>query len=138
MPATILIVEDEPAILELIAASLRRVGHRPVLAESVEQAQRCVEEVLPDLVILDDPISSFDGMISAAGLYMSYFSLPSALPTATVSFAIFSRFKTAEKCHVWRFIALGACTAHCKSVSIFSLSTGRSSYARTLQRVKMF
>ena len=40
MPATILIVEDEPAILELVAASLRRVGHRPVLAESAEQAQR--------------------------------------------------------------------------------------------------
>ena len=39
MPATILIVEDEPAILELVAASLRRVGHRPVLAESAEQAQ---------------------------------------------------------------------------------------------------
>ena len=76
-------------------------------------------EALSQEVIPVSPISSFDGMISTAGLYMSYFSLPSALPTAAASFAIFSRFKTAEKCHVWRFIALGACTAHCKSVSIF-------------------
>ena len=56
-------------------------------------AQALSQEVIPV-----SPISSFDGMISAAGLYMSYFSLPSALPTAAVSFAIFSRFKTAEKC----------------------------------------
>ena len=62
MPATILIVEDEPAILELIAASLRRVGHRPVLAESVEQAQRCVEEALPDLVILDWMLPGVSGI----------------------------------------------------------------------------
>ena len=62
MPATILIVEDEPAILELVAASLRRVGHRPVLAESAEQAQRLVDDALPDLVILDWMLPGMSGI----------------------------------------------------------------------------
>lgn len=68
MPATILIVEDEPAILELVAASLRRVGHRPVLAESAEQAQRLVDDALPDLVILDWMLPGMSGIENARRL----------------------------------------------------------------------
>ncbi|MGD8477465.1 MAG: phosphate regulon transcriptional regulator PhoB [Burkholderiales bacterium] len=53
MSATILVVEDEPAIQELIAYNLRQAGHQPLCAESAEQAMRLVSNALPDLVLLD-------------------------------------------------------------------------------------
>ncbi|UCD69282.1 MAG: phosphate regulon transcriptional regulator PhoB [Betaproteobacteria bacterium] len=53
MSATILVVEDEPAILELIAYNLRLAGHQPLCADSAEQALRLVSNALPDLVLLD-------------------------------------------------------------------------------------
>jgi two-component system phosphate regulon response regulator PhoB len=49
----IVVVEDEPAIAELIAMNLRHAGHQVTLAASAEQAQREVDAVLPDLVLLD-------------------------------------------------------------------------------------
>ena len=53
MPANIVLVEDEPAIQELIAANLARAGHHVVRASDAETAQRIVREALPDLVLLD-------------------------------------------------------------------------------------
>jgi len=53
MPATILVVEDEPAIQELIAYNLRQAGHEPLRADSAEQALALVRNALPDLVLLD-------------------------------------------------------------------------------------
>ncbi len=53
MPATILVVEDEPAIQELIAYNLRQAGHEPIRADSAEQALNLVRDSLPDLVLLD-------------------------------------------------------------------------------------
>jgi two-component system phosphate regulon response regulator PhoB len=49
----ILIVEDEPAIAELIAVNLRHNGLTPVWAEDGEAAQREIDAVLPDAVLLD-------------------------------------------------------------------------------------
>jgi len=53
MAATILVVEDEPAILDLIAHSLKQAGHQPLCADSAEQALRLVTNALPDLILLD-------------------------------------------------------------------------------------
>ncbi|MEQ1804841.1 MAG: phosphate regulon transcriptional regulator PhoB [Burkholderiaceae bacterium] len=49
----ILVVEDEPAIAELVSLNLRHAGHDVVLAASGEQAQNEIDAVLPDLVVLD-------------------------------------------------------------------------------------
>jgi len=51
--ARILIVEDEPAIAELIAVNLRHNGLAPVWAEDGEAAQREIDTVLPDAILLD-------------------------------------------------------------------------------------
>jgi len=50
---TVLVVEDEAAIAELIALHLRHAGHDVVLAADAVQAQAEVDRVLPDLVLLD-------------------------------------------------------------------------------------
>jgi two-component system phosphate regulon response regulator PhoB len=49
----ILIVEDEPAIAELVAVNLRHNGLSPVWAEDGESAQREIDAVLPDAILLD-------------------------------------------------------------------------------------
>ncbi|MFN3564662.1 MAG: phosphate regulon transcriptional regulator PhoB [Burkholderiaceae bacterium] len=53
MPATILVVEDEPAIQELVSYTCTNSGFEVRRAESVAGAQQAIRERLPDLVILD-------------------------------------------------------------------------------------
>ena len=49
----VLVVEDEPAIAELIAINLRHAGYEVTVAANSDQAQAAVDGVLPDLVVLD-------------------------------------------------------------------------------------
>lgn len=53
MPANILLVEDEPAIQELIAFNLTQAGHHVLRAASAENAMTLVKNALPDLILLD-------------------------------------------------------------------------------------
>ena len=53
MSSRILIVEDEPAIAELVSINLRHAGFEVTIAGDAEQAQAAVDAVLPHLVILD-------------------------------------------------------------------------------------
>ena len=49
----VLIVEDEPAIAELIAVNLQHGGFDPVVAQDSVTAQRELDAVLPDVILLD-------------------------------------------------------------------------------------
>jgi two-component system phosphate regulon response regulator PhoB len=51
--SSVLVVEDESAIAELISINLRHAGYEVTVAASAEQAQAAVDAVLPDLVLLD-------------------------------------------------------------------------------------
>ncbi len=62
MAATILVVEDEPAIQELISYSLRQAGHIVLCAENAEQAMAAVNDALPDLVLLDWMLPGMSGV----------------------------------------------------------------------------
>ncbi|MFL6580960.1 MAG: phosphate regulon transcriptional regulator PhoB [Burkholderiales bacterium] len=62
MAATVLVVEDEPAILELIAYNLKQAGHQPLRAENAEQALVLVANALPDLVLLDWMLPGLSGI----------------------------------------------------------------------------
>jgi two-component system phosphate regulon response regulator PhoB len=62
MAATILVVEDEPAIQELIAYTLRQAGYQPLRADNAEQALVLVANALPDLVLLDWMLPGLSGI----------------------------------------------------------------------------
>jgi two-component system phosphate regulon response regulator PhoB len=49
----VLVVEDEPSIAELIAVNLRHNGFSPIVVFDGAAAQREVDAVLPDLILLD-------------------------------------------------------------------------------------
>ncbi|HLS55518.1 MAG TPA: phosphate regulon transcriptional regulator PhoB [Zeimonas sp.] len=53
MNARILVVEDEPAIRELLSINLRHAGYAVTEAETAEQARRQLDAGQPDLVLLD-------------------------------------------------------------------------------------
>jgi two-component system phosphate regulon response regulator PhoB len=68
MPANILVVEDEPAIQELIVLNLEHAGHRVLRARDAEQAQGLVRQALPDLVLLDWMLPGQTGVAFARAL----------------------------------------------------------------------
>jgi len=61
----ILIVEDEPSIAELIAVNLRHNGMSPVWAEDGDAAQREIDAVLPDAILLDWMLPGQSGLTLA-------------------------------------------------------------------------
>jgi two-component system phosphate regulon response regulator PhoB len=68
MPSSVLIVEDEQAILELIAVNLEHAGQIPWRARSVEEAQALINEALPDVVLLDWMLPGESGVAFARRL----------------------------------------------------------------------
>ena len=68
MPARILVVEDEPAIQELVAINLEHAGHHVLRARDAEQAQQLVRRALPDLILLDWMLPGQSGVALARQL----------------------------------------------------------------------
>jgi len=62
MAAKILIVEDEPAISEMIEVALVRANFEVTKADDAEEAMRLLGDVLPDLVLLDWMLPGASGM----------------------------------------------------------------------------
>jgi len=61
----VLIVEDESAIAELIAVNLRHNGFRPTWAMDSATAQRELDAVLPDVILLDWMLPGESGLVLA-------------------------------------------------------------------------
>ena len=62
MKANILIVEDEEAILELIAINLHQSGFNPIRSLNAEFADKLICETIPDLIILDWMLPGMSGI----------------------------------------------------------------------------
>ncbi len=59
---TILVVDDEPSISEVVSIYLRRAGYQVVVAHDGQQALQALEKELPDLVVLDLMLPKVDGL----------------------------------------------------------------------------
>ncbi|MEY3052743.1 MAG: hypothetical protein RLY31_2528 [Bacteroidota bacterium] len=58
----ILVVDDEPDILEILAYNLRKEGFQVATANNGEEGLRKAEEIQPDLIILDIMMPQMDGV----------------------------------------------------------------------------
>jgi len=57
----ILVVDDDRDIADIIGFSLRKEGHKPILAYTGEEALAVAERALPDLVVLDVMLPGLSG-----------------------------------------------------------------------------
>ncbi|PKO47899.1 MAG: phosphate regulon transcriptional regulatory protein PhoB [Betaproteobacteria bacterium HGW-Betaproteobacteria-22] len=62
MPANILVIEDEPAIQELLALNIVQAGHHAIRALSAEIALNLMRETVPDLILLDWMLPGMNGL----------------------------------------------------------------------------
>jgi two-component system, OmpR family, response regulator RegX3 len=58
---SVLVVEDEPSIAEPFARALLRGGFRPTVARTGAEALKAVQELVPDVVLLDLALPDADG-----------------------------------------------------------------------------
>ncbi len=58
----ILVVDDEPSIVDVLTYNLAKAGHQPVIARDGEQALKLARAERPDLVILDLMLPGIDGL----------------------------------------------------------------------------
>ena len=65
---SVLVVEDEPAILELIAVNLEHSGYAALRAASAEQAAQILRETRPDVALLDWMLPGQSGLALARRL----------------------------------------------------------------------
>jgi two-component system phosphate regulon response regulator PhoB len=66
--ATVLVVEDEPQIQELVAVNLEHIGHKVLRAASAEEAEAAIRDALPDVLVLDWMLPGESGLAFARRL----------------------------------------------------------------------
>ena len=78
MAPSILVVEDDPDIRELLSFTISRAGFDLAAAETAEEALRMLDSGLPELMVIDWMLPGMDGIDLAKSLRSA--SLTSALP----------------------------------------------------------
>ncbi|ONI91688.1 DNA-binding response regulator [Saccharothrix sp. ALI-22-I] len=80
--ATVLVVDDEPNILELLSAALRLSGFTVHAADCGAEAMASVRRVRPDIVVVDVMLPDTDGFSLARSLRTVHDQLPVLFLTA--------------------------------------------------------
>jgi two-component system, OmpR family, response regulator len=79
---TVLVVDDEPNILELLSAALRLSGFVVYAADCGAEALASARRVRPDIVVLDVMLPDYDGFTLARSLRSTHERLPVLFLTA--------------------------------------------------------
>lgn len=67
-PATVLLVEDDAALNQALAATLKAAGYRPVTARTAAEGLRWFAHYAPDVVMLDLGLPDRDGLVVLADI----------------------------------------------------------------------
>jgi DNA-binding response OmpR family regulator len=79
--ASILCIDDEPAVGVILEHTLTRAGHRPMLVTSVDEAMRVVARTPVDLVIADYRMPGLTGLDLLAQLQKERYKIPVIIMT---------------------------------------------------------
>src|SRR5436305_15175150 len=80
--SAVLVVDDEPIVLDVVTRYLERDGHRVVTAASGDEARTMIEEEQPDLVLLDVMLPGETDGLALCRWIRSMSELPVILLTA--------------------------------------------------------
>jgi CheY-like chemotaxis protein len=83
MPARILIIEDNPANMELMVCLLTAFGHQALLALDGEAGIVMAREAVPDLIVCDVHLPKLDGF--GVLRYLKSHPVLAAIPTIAVT-----------------------------------------------------
>jgi response regulator NasT len=93
---SIVVVDDEPLMVELLSRTLKDLGHEAVATGSDgEQAVELARKFRPDLVIIDYAMPNMDGM-EAAEIIIKEMSIPIVLSTGRTDDATLQRARKAD------------------------------------------
>ena len=81
---TVLVVDDEPMVRDVVTRYLERDGHRVVTAEDGDVARRLIEQEAPSLVLLDVMLPGKTDGLALCRWIRSSSELPVILLTARV------------------------------------------------------
>jgi len=82
MSSCILVVDDEPAVTDLLAYNLRKANYDVLIASDGRQALRLAREASPDLILLDLMLPRLDGVEVCKTLRREGFQAPVIMLTA--------------------------------------------------------
>jgi len=68
MAKKILVIEDEPELLDLVSGSLMRAGYEVAVCDNGRQAVATAAAVKPDLIVMDVMLPGVDGLAIATQL----------------------------------------------------------------------
>ena len=83
MQKRILIVDDEPAIRDMVAFALRKAEYEPLHAGDAREASAAIVEQVPDLILLDWMLPGMSGLDLARRLRQMSPERPPVLATVT-------------------------------------------------------
>lgn len=76
MSGSVLVVDDDSAIRTVVAAALKREGHRVTTAASIAELRRALAAGVPDVLVTDVVLPDGNGLDVAAGLASEHPELP--------------------------------------------------------------
>ena len=86
--ARILVVDDEPAMVEMVIDHLTSAGYDAVGAKNAEEAFTAMQAVSPDVVLLDVTMPIVDGVTVLRRLRVTHPDVPIIMMTANVDLAL--------------------------------------------------
>lgn len=75
-PGSVLVVDDDAAIRTVVAAALKREGHRVATAASVAELRRALTTGVPDVLVTDVVLPDGNGLDVVSGLMAQHPTLP--------------------------------------------------------------
>ena len=90
MTKKILIVEDNPEVVELMQMILEYMGYAPIVAKNGKEAVNMAASSLPDLILLDITLPDMDGFAAARQIRQNpkTHSIPILAMTGGASFKV--------------------------------------------------